>query len=77
MSHVIGPRVSGLTLIQARWYYTQYRGPRKTSHVHPKFDLKKHGNGIHPPIGFLVKCVSLVRPINIRASLLSVSGEIT
>jgi hypothetical protein len=26
--------------------------------VHPKFDFKKHGNGIHPPICFLFKCVS-------------------
>ena len=26
--------------------------------VHPKLDFKKHGNGIHPPICFLFKCVS-------------------
>jgi hypothetical protein len=40
--------------------------------VHPKFGFKKHGNGIHPPICFLFKCVSKVRPINTRASLLAV-----
>jgi hypothetical protein len=32
--------------------------------IHPKFDFKKHGNGIHPPIHFLFKCVSLMRPTN-------------
>jgi hypothetical protein len=26
--------------------------------LHPKLDIKKHGNGIHPPICFLFKCVS-------------------
>jgi hypothetical protein len=28
------------------------------SMLHPKSDFKKHGNGIHPPICFLFKCVS-------------------
>jgi hypothetical protein len=27
--------------------------------LHPKFDFKKHGNGTHPPICFLFKCVFL------------------
>ena len=26
--------------------------------IHPKLDIKKHGNDIHPPICFLFKCVS-------------------
>jgi hypothetical protein len=26
--------------------------------LHPELDFKKHGNGIHPPICFLFKCVS-------------------
>jgi hypothetical protein len=49
---------------------------RERGHVriHPKFGFKKHGNGIHPPICFLLKCVSKVRPANTMASLLSVSG---
>jgi hypothetical protein len=46
------------------------------AYVHPKFDFKKHGNGIHPPTCFLFKCVSKVRSVNTMASLLSVSGEI-
>jgi hypothetical protein len=46
--------------------------------LHPKFDFKKHGNGIHPPICFLFKCVSKAkaRPVNTMASLLSIPGEI-
>jgi len=28
------------------------------SPLHPKLEFKKHGNGIHPPICFLFKCVS-------------------
>jgi hypothetical protein len=30
--------------------------------IHPKLGFKKYGNGIHPPICFLFKCVSKVRP---------------
>jgi hypothetical protein len=32
--------------------------PHELDQLHPKFVFKKHGNGIHPPICFLFKCVS-------------------
>jgi hypothetical protein len=44
------------------------------AYVHPKFNFKKHGNGIHPPTCFLFKCVSKVRSVNTMASLLSAVG---
>jgi hypothetical protein len=33
---------------------------QQIAELHPKFDFKKHGNGIHPPTCFLFKCVSKV-----------------
>jgi hypothetical protein len=37
---------------------TETLGQVVRSELHPKLDFKKHGNGTHPPICFLFKCVS-------------------
>jgi hypothetical protein len=43
---------------EANYYYQQVHESRWRQRLHPKLGFKKHGNGPHPPICFLFKCVS-------------------